>query len=107
MNRLVSLALAVGFVGTLGACAGDNKPMIPGSPATSVPHRAGGPIAAAAPPAGVNPARMEGVARRKAALEIPLDKIERAPTQPRGEFGPSIEDEDPIGRHSGGSRNPF
>lgn len=57
MNRLVSLALALGFVGSLGACAGDAKRMIPGSPATSVPHRAGGPIAAAAPPAApaVNP----------------------------------------------------
>lgn len=46
------------------------------------------PIPAAAPPAGLNPVRMEGVARSKAALEIPLEKIERDPSQPREEFDP-------------------
>ena len=46
------------------------------------------PIPAAAPPAGLNPVRMEGVARSKAALEIPLEKIERDPGQPREEFDP-------------------
>jgi ParB family transcriptional regulator, chromosome partitioning protein len=44
------------------------------------------PVLAAATLAGLNPARMEGVARSKAALEIPLEKIERDPTQPREEF---------------------
>src|SRR5215210_9222733 len=45
-------------------------------------------VLAAAAPAGLNPARMEGVARSKAALEIPLEKIERDPGQPREEFDP-------------------
>jgi ParB family transcriptional regulator, chromosome partitioning protein len=44
------------------------------------------PVLAAATLAGLNPARMEGVARSKAALEIPLEKIERDPAQPREEF---------------------
>jgi len=43
---------------------------------------------AAAPLAGLDPARMDGVARSKAALEIPLEKIERDPAQPREEFEP-------------------
>jgi ParB family transcriptional regulator, chromosome partitioning protein len=38
--------------------------------------------------AALNPARMEGVARSKAALEIPLERIERDPSQPREEFDP-------------------
>jgi ParB family chromosome partitioning protein len=44
------------------------------------------PVLAAATLAGLNPARMEGVARSKAALEIPLEKIDRDPAQPREEF---------------------
>ena len=42
----------------------------------------------AAAVANLNPTRMEGVARSKAALEIPLSKIERDPDQPREEFEP-------------------
>src|SRR4051794_21833237 len=34
----------------------------------------------------LSPARMDGVARSKAALEIPVDKIDRDPGQPREEF---------------------
>jgi ParB family chromosome partitioning protein len=37
--------------------------------------------------AGINPARMERVVRSKVALEIPLDRIDRDPDQPREEFG--------------------
>jgi ParB family chromosome partitioning protein len=36
--------------------------------------------------AALNPARMDGVSRSKAALEIPVAKIERDPSQPREEF---------------------
>jgi ParB family transcriptional regulator, chromosome partitioning protein len=46
------------------------------------------PVLAATPQPGLNPARMEGVARSKAALEIPIEKIERDPAQPREEFDP-------------------
>ncbi|CAN5620141.1 hypothetical protein BH23PLA1_BH23PLA1_40150 [soil metagenome] len=44
------------------------------------------PVIAASTLAAISSARMEGVARSKAALEIPLDKIHRDPTQPREEF---------------------
>jgi hypothetical protein len=40
------------------------------------------PVLAAAAPAGLDPARMEGVARSNAAPEIPLEKIDRDPTRP-------------------------
>jgi ParB family chromosome partitioning protein len=46
------------------------------------------PVLVAAPMTGLNPARMQGVARSKAAMEIPLEKIERDPSQPREEFEP-------------------
>jgi ParB family transcriptional regulator, chromosome partitioning protein len=56
-----------------------------GNVAESASRRAP-PVLAAAPLAGLNPARMEGVARSQAAMEIPLEKIERDPMQPREEF---------------------
>src|SRR4051794_37884716 len=45
------------------------------------------------PPATVLPDRLAGVARSKDAAEIPVDKIDRDPTQPREEF-----DEESLGR---------
>lgn len=84
MIRLVSLALAVGLVGSLGACAADNKPrlpQIPGSPATSVPHRAGGPIAATAPPASpaVDPQSLYARLGQRAGIEaVMTDFVNRA-----------------------------
>jgi ParB family chromosome partitioning protein len=39
--------------------------------------------------AGLNPARMDGIARSKAAMEIPIDRINRDPAQPREEFEPA------------------
>jgi ParB family transcriptional regulator, chromosome partitioning protein len=36
----------------------------------------------------LSPVRIDGVARSKAALEIPIDKIERDPQQPREDFDP-------------------
>lgn len=75
MTRLVSLALAVGLLGSLGACAGDNKPAlpnIPGQPASSVPHRAGGPISTVAPVAAapaVNPQSLYARLGQRAGIE--------------------------------------
>jgi len=81
MIRLVSLALAVGLVGSLGACAGSSKPMIPGTPASSVPHRAGGPLAAAAPPAApaVDPQSLYARLGQRAGIEaVMTDFVGRA-----------------------------
>ena len=70
MKRLVMLASALGLVGILGACAGDTKPAIPGSPATSIPHRAGGPIATAAPQtAPVDPQSLYARLGQRAGIE--------------------------------------
>jgi ParB family transcriptional regulator, chromosome partitioning protein len=55
--------------------------------------RRDGPSLPAAVSHGLNSARMAGVARSKSALEIPLEKIERDPAQPREEF-----DEEALGR---------
>jgi ParB family chromosome partitioning protein len=43
---------------------------------------------ASAPPAPAVPDRLRGVARSKDAAEIPIDKIDRDPGQPREEFEP-------------------
>ncbi len=81
MLRLVSLALAVGLVGGLGACAESGKPTIPGTPATSIPHRAGGPMAAAAPPAApaVDPQSLYARLGQRAGIEaVMTDFVGRA-----------------------------
>jgi hemoglobin len=54
MHRLVSLALGVGMIAALSACAGQEKPSFPGTPATSVPLR-GQPLAAAGPGPAAKP----------------------------------------------------
>jgi ParB family chromosome partitioning protein len=59
-----------------------------GNIAESASRREAGATIPATTLAGLNPARMEGVARSKAAMEIPLAKIERDPNQPREEFDP-------------------
>jgi hemoglobin len=70
MKRLVLLASALGLVSILGACAGDTKPLIPGAPVSSIPHRAGGPIAAAAPTtAPVNPQSLYARLGQRAGIE--------------------------------------
>ena len=53
----------------------------------------------AATVAALNPARMEGVARSKTALEVPLERIERDPEQPREEF-----DDEALDRLAGSIR---
>ena len=50
--------------------------------ASAVMNRASAPIAA------LTPDRLQGIARSKNAAEIPLDKIDRDPDQPREEFEP-------------------
>jgi len=71
MNRLVSLALALGFVGSLGACTSDSKSVIPGAPATSVPHRAGGAVTTSTPPAttAVDPQSLYARLGQRAGIE--------------------------------------
>jgi hemoglobin len=54
MHRLVSLALGVGLIAALSACAGQEKPSFPGTPAASVPLR-GQPLAAAGPGPAAKP----------------------------------------------------
>lgn len=49
-------------------------------------HHSAGPMHGASPPPA--PDRLRGVARSKDAAEIPLDRIERDPGQPREEFDP-------------------
>jgi ParB family chromosome partitioning protein len=51
-------------------------------PAAAVMSRASAPLA------GPMPDRLQGIARTKNAAEIPLDKIDRDPDQPREEFEP-------------------
>ena len=53
----------------------------------------------AATVAALNPARMDGVARSKTALEVPLERIERDPEQPREEF-----DDEALNRLAGSIR---
>jgi ParB family chromosome partitioning protein len=53
-----------------------------GRPPAAAMHRASGPAVAPMPD------RLQGIARTKAAAEIPLDKIDRDPGQPREEFEP-------------------
>ena len=57
----------------------------------SASHR-GTPAAMPTAPAGssLTPDRLAGVVRSKTALEIPLDKIEADPSQPREEFDEEI-----------------
>jgi hemoglobin len=54
MNRLVSLALGAGLIAALSACAGQEKPSFPGTPATTVPVR-GQPLVTAGPGPGARP----------------------------------------------------
>lgn len=49
MHRLVSLALGVGLLAALAACAGQEVPKLPGQPATYHDTRGHGPRAAAGP----------------------------------------------------------
>lgn len=63
-----------------------------GNIAESASKREAGPTIPSATLSSLNPARMEGVARSKAAMEIPLGKIERDPGQPREEFDPEALD---------------
>ena len=54
MNRLISLALGVGLIAALSACAGQEKPSFPGAPAASAPVK-GQPIATAGPGPAAKP----------------------------------------------------
>lgn len=52
-------------------------------------HQSAGPMHGASQPlAAAVPDRLQGVARSKNAAEIPIDKIDRDPEQPREEFDP-------------------
>jgi ParB family chromosome partitioning protein len=64
----------------------DDLRRIAGGNVTESSSRREAPAIAPATLATLNPARMEGVARSKAALEIPLGKIVRDPDQPREDF---------------------
>jgi hemoglobin len=81
MQSLVSLALAAGLIAALSACAGQEKPSFPGTPATSVPVR-GQPLASAGPGPGaqpVNPASLYARLGQRPAIEaVMTDFVGRA-----------------------------
>lgn len=77
MKRLVSLTIAVGLVAALGACAGEEKPSVPGAPAQATQHKGGAttPVAAAQPAMPVDPKSLYARLGQRAGIEAVMTEF--------------------------------